>query len=184
MFADGLEDNEELISGVAKFTFNSDGTMGVRIPGEPARAQVNADPAPATAPAAGATAPAAAKEAPLVDPPNSGKAVGCPQGYVIGPTKHCEFEAELIKKQQQAKLMQVASKTKFDPAATEPEKIQTLIPEAYRTEANKGGFVLNMGNQRTTFYGQQQSKADPPKDEKKATVEAPEKVETFNWPHA
>lgn len=33
----------------------------------------------------------------------------------------------------------------------EPEKIQTLIPEAYRTVANDAKDVLNLGTQRSTF---------------------------------
>jgi hypothetical protein len=45
------------------------------------------------------------------------------------------------------------SMVQFD-ANIEPEKIHTLIPEAYRTTANDGSYVFNLGTQRSTFYNQ------------------------------
>ena len=39
----------------------------------------------------------------------------------------------------------------FKPGDVEPEKIQTLIPEAYRTLANSNKYVMNLGTQRSTF---------------------------------
>lgn len=36
-------------------------------------------------------------------------------------------------------------------AGGEPEKIHTMIPEAYRTLANSKGYVMNLGTQRSTF---------------------------------
>jgi hypothetical protein len=54
-----------------------------------------------------------------------------------------------------------------------------LIPEGYRTAANNGNYVLNLGNQRTTFFAQGDDAAP-------AAPEAagPEKVESFSWTHA
>jgi len=37
----------------------------------------------------------------------------------------------------------------------EPEKVHTLIPEAYRTSANDAEYEMNLGTQRSTFFGQQ-----------------------------
>jgi hypothetical protein len=34
----------------------------------------------------------------------------------------------------------------------EAEKIHTLIPEGYRTLANDGSYVFNLGEQRSTFF--------------------------------
>lgn len=54
-----------------------------------------------------------------------------------------------------------------------PEKVQTLIPEGYRTVANDGSYVFNLGTQRSTFFAQHHEDGNPP-----------EKVETHEWPHA
>jgi len=62
----------------------------------------------------------------------------------------------------------------FDPSGEEPEKIQTLIPEAYRTLANQGKNVFNLGTQRSTFNVQldEDLKFDPAATE-------PEKIQTL-----
>jgi hypothetical protein len=39
----------------------------------------------------------------------------------------------------------------------EPEKVHTLIPEAYRTLANDGSYVFNLGEQRSTYNVQTDS---------------------------
>lgn len=54
----------------------------------------------------------------------------------------------------------------FD-ANIEPEKIHTLIPEAYRTTANDGRYVFNLGTQRTTFYAQQEDNQEAAIQQKK-----------------
>ena len=58
-------------------------------------------------------------------------------------------------------------------ANIEPEKIHTLIPEAYRTVANADDYIMNLGEQRSTFYAQLDS------DVKFDANIAPEKIHTL-----
>lgn len=70
-----------------------------------------------------------------------------------------------------------------------------MIPEAYRTLANDGSYVMNLGTQRSTFFSQQneakRNAAAPDQSTPYGNYwswnyihENPEKVESFNWPHA
>jgi hypothetical protein len=94
-----------------------------------------------------------------------GKKVGCPEGYEL-VNGNCYFTATSFSQ----------TLAQADPsfnANIEPEKIHTLIPEAYRTTANDGRYVFNLGEQRTTFYAQESDPSGPP-----------EKIEHHEDPHA
>ena len=65
--------------------------------------------------------------------------------------------------------VQLDSDVKFD-ANIEPEKIHTLIPEAYRTLANRKDYVFNLGEQRSTFNVQTDADMDPNSEPEKILV--------------
>jgi hypothetical protein len=64
---------------------------------------------------------------------------------------HTTYYAQNNTNSSQPALIQIAEP--FN-ANIEPEKIETLIPEAYRTTANDRSYVFNLGTQRSTFYNQ------------------------------
>jgi len=78
------------------------------------------------------------------------------------------LEAMSINESLLQKTQKPQSLTQFD-ANQAPEKIHTLLPEAYRTFANSNNNDFNLGTQRTTFYAQQQFDAN----------QEPEKVHTL-----
>lgn len=145
---------------------------------------MQADPK-AAAPAAAAPA-AAAKPAAAV--PGVGKSVGCLPGEELMADGNCGFTAHNLNARQN--LGQRQNLAQFN-ANIAPEKIHTLIPEAYRTLANDGSYDFNLGTQRTTFFSQQEQKEAAKTDPNQYNNwwytyhhEAPEKVESFNWPIA
>lgn len=63
-------------------------------------------------------------------------------------------------------------------AGGEPEKIHTLIPEAYRNTANNKDDVLNLGEKRSTFFSQQSTPDNAANVQFDAGIE-PEKIHTL-----
>jgi hypothetical protein len=152
LFATGIEDSE--LTTEVKYGENDTMKVTLSSVGQPVAAQLRSTAPPAPAKAA---APKSTTSANLP----IGKAVGCPEGHER-QNGHCVFTAQ--------NLNQVQSSAEFD-ANIAPEKIHTLIPEAYRTVANDGSYVFNLGEKRTTFFAQNPNAP-------------PEKIETHEDPHA
>jgi len=162
LFATGMEENAGLVSDII-VKENDTYTVKAQTEDKPAAAK-----------------PAAAKPAAAAEQKH-GKAAGCNAGETLEADGSCKFEAESLKKR--------VNLAQFN-ANIAPEKVHTMIPEGYRTLANDGSYVMNLGEQRTTFMTQQEAKGDPAGNNYdnywawNYTHEAPEKVESFNWPHA